>query len=123
MYFMAKILIADIEPETNIAMKDILEKIGNIVYTANTKEEAIDAVKRYRPDVVSIDIRERPFWNMRLDVLKKIKELDRNIRIFVVTTFGLGMKEDEAKIKAMGVEDCIQKPIDLVKFVEKLKRG
>lgn len=118
---MAKILVADIEPMVNDIMKSIFENIGHTVYTANSKEEALTAVKKYKLDVVSIDVRERPFWNMRLDVLKKIKEIDKNIKIFVITTFGLGMKEDEAEIRSCGVEDCMEKPIDLVKFAERLK--
>jgi len=118
---MAKILIADIEPDVNDAMKDMFESMGNTVYTANSKDEAINAIRKYKPDIVSIDVREKPYWNMRLDVLKKIKEIDKNIKIFVVTTFDANIREDEAQIRAIGVEDCMEKPIDMTKFAEKLK--
>jgi DNA-binding response OmpR family regulator len=115
-----KILIADIEPDFNNTLKQFFEKLSFIAYTADTKEEALDAVKKYRPDIVSIDVREKPHYRLRLDILKKIKEIDKNIRIIVVTTYE---KEDVDVIKTIGVDGYFNKPLNLENYLTLIKCG
>lgn len=113
-------LIADIEPDFNKSLKNLFDRLGYTAYTADTKEEALNIVKEHKPDIIIIDVREKPHYTLRLDVLRTIKEMDDNVRIIVVTTHE---KEDVDIIKAVGIDGYFDKPLNLEKLLAHIKKN
>jgi two-component system, chemotaxis family, chemotaxis protein CheY len=79
----AKVLIVDDSALTRRSLRQILETAGFQVVEA---ENGLDALERYfidKPDVVLLDLVMRGMYG--LDVLQKIRELDPQARIVVVS--------------------------------------
>ncbi len=105
---MSKILVVDDEVKACDLLKRFLEKKGYDVITANNGEDAIAKVKNEKPDVILLDIRMPGMEGT--EVLKRIREFDKDIGIIMVTA----VKEEETGKKALksGADEYITKPID-----------
>ncbi|MDD5237533.1 MAG: response regulator [Candidatus Omnitrophica bacterium] len=102
-----KLLIVDDEVKICDLVKTILSKMGYTVFTALNTETAMEAVKKERPNLVLLDIRMGA--ESGLDVLPKIKEFDKNIKVVMLTAM-----EDEENIrqsKSLGADDYMVKPL------------
>jgi DNA-binding NarL/FixJ family response regulator len=88
-----RVIIADDQPLLRAGFKALLESAGDIeiVGEAGTGEEAIEQARRYRPDVVLMDIRMPG-----MDGIEATQQLART-RVLILTTFGL----DEYIIQAL----------------------
>lgn len=84
---MIKVLLADDQIILAEGIKSVLETCDDIEVCgiAENGEEAVELSKTTRPDVVLMDIR-MPVMN-GVVATKKIKEIDENIKIIVLTTF------------------------------------
>jgi DNA-binding NarL/FixJ family response regulator len=82
---MLRVVIADDQPMMRAGFKAVLESAGDItvVAEAGTGEEAIQAAREHRPDVVLMDI--------RMPVMDGIEATRRlpGQRVLILTTFGL----------------------------------
>jgi len=79
----AKVLIVDDSAMTRRSLRQILETAGCEVVEA---EDGLGALERYyldKPDVVLLDLVMRGMYG--LEVLQKLRELDGNARIVVVS--------------------------------------
>lgn len=105
---MKRILIVDDEVGTRESLKMILNKEYDLI-TSTTGEEALDIIKEVRPDLVLLDI-VMPGMD-GLTVLERIKELDRDVIIIMITA----TKTVKTAVRAMklGAYDYISKPFDL----------
>ena len=106
---MTRILVLDDEVETCDLLKRYLTKKGFQVYTAVSGEDAVNIVKEERPHIVLLDIRMPGMGG--IEALKKIKEIDREIGVVMITA----VKEEETakEILKLGADDYITKPMDL----------
>ena len=106
---MTRILVVDDEVETCDLLKRYLTKKGFQVYTALSGEDAVNIVKEERPHIVLLDIRMPGMGG--IEALKKIKEIDREIGVVMITA----VKEEETakEILKLGEDDYITKPMDL----------
>ena len=79
------------------------------VLNALSGEEAIKIVRKEKPRMVLLDINMRGMGG--IETLKKIKEIDKNIIVIMVT----GVKDDDVMKEAMalGADDYITKPLSL----------
>ncbi len=93
--------------------KYTLAKTVDKLYFANNGKEGYEFYKKYRPQIIITDIR-MPVIN-GLDMARKIKMLDKNVRIILVSAF----MEPRYFMQAieLGVKGFLMKPID----AEKLK--
>ena len=84
---MIKILLADDQTILTEGIKSVLETCPDfkVVGIAQDGAEAVELTEKLRPDVVLMDIR-MPNMN-GVVATKKIKEIDGNIKIIVLTTF------------------------------------
>jgi len=102
------ILVVDDEEEFLECVKDILLKWGFEVDTALTGYEGLQRMSLYHYDLVLLDI-IMPLIN-GLETLKRIRKLDRNIPVIVLTADG----RIDTAVQAMksGAYDYATKPVD-----------
>ena len=85
------------------------------VFNAMSGKEAIEIVKKENPRIVLLDINMRGMDG--IETLKRIKEIDKNIIVIMVT----GVKDDDVIKQALdaGANDYITKPLSL-EYLEKV---
>ena len=105
---MSKILIVDDEVKAGELLKRFLEAKGYDVITSNSGEDALEKVKNEKPNVMLLDIRMPGMGGM--EVLRQIREFDKDVGIIMVTA----VKEEEIGKEAIksGADEYITKPID-----------
>ncbi|MBI4413647.1 MAG: response regulator [candidate division NC10 bacterium] len=111
---MAKVLVVDDEPEAVELLVEFLSSKGYEVLTATSGEEALRRVKEDRPHLVLLDIRMPKMSG--LEVLRRIREIDAEMGIIMVTA----VNEEDVGRQALelGAFDYIVKPLDL-KYLER----
>ncbi len=79
------------------------------VLNATSGREAIEIVKKEKPRIVLLDINMRGMNG--IETLRKIKEIDKNTVVIMVT----GVKDDDVVKEALeaGADDYITKPLSL----------
>lgn len=103
------ILIVDDSPFQIALLKDALTENGfNVVGEAQSLEEAIEEVKRVKPDLVTMDM-TIPGTD-GFECTREIHKIDKNIKVIVVSA----MMDDELikKAKKTNISGYIQKPVD-----------
>lgn len=101
-----KVLVVDDEEEICSLTCSFLAKRNFDAFSATNKDRALELVKSQRPALMLLDVRLGDDSGM--DVLQKVKEIDKDIKVIMVTALG-----DEASIrqaKSMGADDYISKP-------------
>ncbi|MGH7364534.1 MAG: response regulator [Candidatus Methylomirabilales bacterium] len=111
---MAKVLVVDDEPEAVELLVEFLSSKGYEVLTATSGEEALRRVREDRPHLVLLDIRMPKMSG--LEVLRRIREIDAEMGIIMVTA----VNEEDVGRQALelGAFDYIVKPLDL-KYLER----
>ena len=104
-----KILVVDDEQLIRWSLEQNLKKQGYDVLTAGTGEDALKVLREEVPDLVLLDI-QLPGIN-GMEVLEKIKEIDDEIIVIMVTA--LGVLETAVKAMRLGAFDYINKPFNL----------
>ena len=111
---MARILVVDDEPSAVELLTEFLTAKNHTVISASNGEEALQKVKEERPHLIFLDVLMPKMSG--LDVLKKIREIDKEVGVIMVTA----VHEEEIGRQALklGAFDFITKPIDL-EYLEK----
>ena len=106
---MARILVVDDEPDAVELLQEFLTAKGYDVIIACDGEEALRQVKDHRPHLILLDVR-MPKLN-GLEVLKRVREIDHEVGVIMVTA----VNEEETGREALklGAFDYITKPLDL----------
>ncbi|MHB8091958.1 MAG: sigma-54-dependent transcriptional regulator [Syntrophales bacterium] len=103
-----KLLVVDDENLMCWSLKKEFEKEGFDVFTAGTAREGINCFKENNPEIVFLDVK-LPDKN-GLEVLKELKQINRDVIIIIITAFG-GVENAVSAIKA-GAYDYIEKPFE-----------
>jgi two-component system cell cycle response regulator DivK len=118
---MAKTVLIVEDNELNMKLfRDLLEAHGYNTIGTNKGVDALDLVRKNRPDLILMDIQLPEVSG--LDVTRWIKEDVelRSIPVVAVTAFA--MKGDEERIREGGCEAYLSKPISVGKFIETVRR-
>lgn len=114
-----RILVADDEQDVLQFTKNFLERKGHKVDTAVDGKEAIGLIEEKDYGIVFLD--ENMPELTGLEVVERIKKIGLMVKIVLITGYA-AIKEDLARL--VGVDEYVQKPIDLEKIlciVEKYK--
>jgi two-component system response regulator AtoC len=104
-----RILVVDDEHLIRWSLEQSLKKQGYDVITAASGEEAVRQVQDESPALMLLDI-QLPGMD-GLQVLEKVKEIDAEIIVVMVTA--LGVLETAVKAMRLGAYDYINKPFNL----------
>ena len=114
---MAKTVLIVEDNELNMKLfRDLLEAHGYQTSGTSNGFEALDLVRKLRPDLILMDIQLPQVSG--LEVTRWIKDDPELRTIPVVAVTAFAMKGDEEKIRQGGCEAYIAKPISVVKFLE-----
>ena len=104
-----KVLVVDDEVEVANFLCVFLKRLGLNSKKANSGKEGLEALNRYKPEWVFLDIKMPDMDG--LELLKKIKEIDAGIQVIMITGKDDDVIKNEARL--LGASDYIVKPIDL----------
>lgn len=117
-----RILIADDEKFVTLLYKDMLERAGFTVLIASDGVEALETVRKEKPDLVLLDLVMPRLDGFR--VLQAMKADGSLQSIPVAVLSNLSQDNDEEKARAMGADDYIVKvklgPNELPERLKKL---
>jgi DNA-binding NtrC family response regulator len=108
-----RVLIADDQPDVLEALRILLKAEGFEAVTETSPSAVVEAVERDEFDLVLIDLnytRDTTSGREGLDLLSRIRDLDSNVPVVVMTAWG----SVEGAVEAMrrGARDYIEKPWD-----------
>lgn len=119
-----KIMIVDDEEDVVTFLKALLEDNGYEVLSASNSEQALDAIKRMKPDLICLDILMPGSSGISLHKLLKEDDETRGIPALIVS--GLNIKSEIARgeggFSEIRRDEYIEKPIEPQEFLSKIKR-
>jgi len=104
-----KLLIVDDQYGIRLLLHEIFKKEGYDVYQAANGFQAIDIVTNDRPDLVVLDMKIPGMDG--IEILKRIKEIDQDIKVILMTAYGELDIIEEAK--KLGAIRYFAKPFDI----------
>jgi len=107
-----RILLIDDEPAQITSLKSFLKRRNYTILTANSGTEGLTFINDGNVDLVFTDFR-MPDMN-GLEVVQKIKNLNPEIPVVVITAFS--DTKDAVKVMKEGAFDYLSKPVDLDEF-------
>ena len=114
-----KILLVDDEREFVTTLAERLELRNIKVTVAMNGESALGFVEKDPPQVVVLDVMMPGLGG--LEVLEKIKALNPNIQVILLT--GHGATKDGIRGMQLGAFDYLIKPIDIDELINKLNEA
>jgi DNA-binding NtrC family response regulator len=108
------ILIVDDEENMLLLLKKVLGKEGYQIICAASAEQGLEKIGQEAINLAIIDQR-MPVIN-GLDLLQRLKAMNPDLPVIVVTAFPSWEKEQKAR--AMGCVDYLQKPLNLKRLKE-----
>jgi DNA-binding NtrC family response regulator len=113
-----KVLIVDDDRDIVSIVSTILRGKGWDITAAYSGQEALEAVTSSKPDIILLDIM-MPEMN-GIEVLKRIKKIDADARIIMITAFG----DVESYLDSMelGAYEYINKPFETDELLEMIDR-
>ena len=114
---MKKLLIVDDEAGIVEEVKTYFEEEGYAVYTADTGKEGLDALEKFRPDLVLLDMKLPDISGIQ--VLKICKEKYPATKVIVNTGYVDQHIIDEAE--RLGRDAFLQKPFNLERLQQEIE--
>ena len=114
-----EILIVDDEPSIVIPIQFLMEQQGYSVLVAENGEDALDAIYKYKPDLILLDIMLPRIDGYEVCEIVRLNPDYRNIKIIFLTA--KGREVEIAKGLALGANAYITKPFSNTELVAKVK--
>ena len=112
-----KILILDDEEQYLLSLRNFLHEFNYAVCVAISSDQALDAIKKDKPDLVLFDYKLPDMDGEYF--LRKAKEISPATSYILVTAWNDSVTLD--RFKKMGVTDVVLKPINLEKLLKNIK--
>lgn len=103
---MIKLLVVDDEPGLCFFLEKQFSAIGFTVLTANNGRDALQIVKKQKPKIVFLDIRMLGMTG--LETLMRIKEINKDIKVIMVTV--IDDERTRQRAKDLGADRFVTKP-------------
>ena len=114
-----RILIVDDEEEIRRLLSRLVVQEGFEPLTVSDGETALDLIRRESPDVLLLDIRMPGLDGM--EVLRRAKELDRDLPIIMIT--GHGIVKGAVEALRAGAHDYLVKPFEHADVIRSVHRA
>jgi DNA-binding response OmpR family regulator len=114
-----EILIVDDEPSIVVPIQFLMEQQGFSVLVAENGEDALDAIYKYKPDLILLDIMLPRIDGYEVCEIVRLNPEYRKIKIIFLTA--KGREVEIAKGLALGADAYITKPFSNTELVAKVK--
>jgi DNA-binding response OmpR family regulator len=114
-----EILIVDDETSIVIPIQFLMEQQGYSVLVAENGEDALDAIYKYKPDLILLDIMLPRIDGYEVCEIVRLNPDYRDIKIIFLTA--KGREVEIAKGLALGADAYITKPFSNTELVAKVK--
>jgi two-component system, response regulator, stage 0 sporulation protein F len=104
-----KVLIVDDQFGIRILLNEVFQKEGYNTFQAANGIQALDIVKKHSPDLVLLDMKIPGMDG--IEILKRMKVIDPDIRVIIMTAYGELDMIQEAK--DLGAITHFAKPFDI----------
>lgn len=103
------VLVVDDQPGVRFLLDLVIQDAGHRVHTAHNGLEAVDMVRRLRPDLVFMDVRMPLLGG--LEALEQIRKFAPQTKVIIMSAYG----SDDVEKKAIqeGALCCIAKPFEV----------
>ena len=115
----AVILVVDDEALQRDILKTILSDEGYQAYVASSAEEALEAAKTFKPDVVLTDLRMCKMDGMEL--MKQLRSQADAPEVIIMSAFGTPLIIEESA--RTGAFSFMQKPLDMSQVLLKINQA
>lgn len=112
-----KVLIVDDSALARRTMRQVLEEQGHTVEEASDGAQALERYYISKPELVILDMVMNGMYG--LEVLSKIREMDKDARIIVATADIQTTTADQ--VKAAGAKAILNKPVNRQQLAATLK--
>ena len=109
-----KLLLVDDEADVQYSFRRIFDSAEIEIATANSGEEALKVIPRFKPDLVLMDVRMGGMTG--LETLRKLRATDAKLPVIMMTAYGTTQTAIEAM--KLGAYDYLLKPFDVPKLKE-----
>jgi DNA-binding response OmpR family regulator len=103
-----KVLVADDEPNILISLEYLMKREGHLVLVARDGNEALESIRRERPDLVLLDVMMPGKSGFEVVSAVRADEALAGIRILMLTA--KGRDTDVAQGLALGADGYMTKP-------------
>ncbi len=115
-----KILIADDEPNIVISLEFLMKREGHEVTIARDGQQALDAIRASRPDLVLLDVM-MPI-KTGFEVLQELRADEAIAATKVLMLTAKGRETDTAKGIALGADAYMTKPFSTKELAERVRQ-
>jgi len=113
-----KLLIVDDQFGIRILLSEVFQKAGFETYQAANGIQALEIVKEQNPDLVLLDMKIPGMDG--LEILKRMKTINKDIRVIIMTAYGELDMIQEAK--ELGAITHFAKPFDIDEIRDVVKQ-
>jgi DNA-binding NtrC family response regulator len=114
-----KVLMVDDEEDFVKTLSERMQMRDLESDVALSGEQALQRVAEDIPDVMVLDLKMPGIDG--LEVLRRVKQLYPNIPVVILT--GHGSEKDEHEARRLGAFDYLQKPVDIEKLIQTLRKA
>ncbi|GIN20289.1 MAG TPA: response regulator [Bacillus bacterium] len=113
-----KVLIVDDQFGIRTLLNEVLQKEGYEIFQAANGFQALSVTEQHAPDLVLLDMKIPGMDG--LEILKKMKEINPDIRVLIMTAYGeLDLIEQTKKLGALA---HFSKPFDIEEIRSAVKK-
>jgi two-component system, response regulator, stage 0 sporulation protein F len=113
-----KILIVDDQYGIRILLNEVFQKEGYQTFQAANGFQALEIVEKHSPDLVLLDMKIPGMDG--IEILKRMKVIDQDIRVIIMTAYGELDMIQEAK--DLGALTHFAKPFDIDEIRDAVKK-
>lgn len=115
-----RLLIVDDTPMNITLARAVLEADGFLVESATDAADAMHKVFRFLPEVILMDIQMPGMDGVKLTSI--LKATSATTKIVVIAFTAYAMRGDEEKMRALGLDGYLSKPIEVKTFAAQVRR-
>ena len=115
-----KVLVVDDEPFICRSLSFVLRKENYEVLEARNGEEALEAIRTHRPDLVFLDVMMPKVNGFEVTKLVKSDPELKNTKIILLTA--KGQDSDRETGRKLGADDYMTKPFSPTKILERARQ-
>jgi len=118
------LVVDDLKPMVDM-MESVLERRGHTVYTALSGPEALDILKEEHVDLIfcDLDMRGMNGWDVGREVRILFEERGTAKATFILMTGWRGQAVEAHRIADSGIDDILEKPIEIRRLYDVVRRA